>query len=206
MLREEILEILDLFNKFKIPEKDQKRIFREGIYFDFTYGEIDLENKNQLLSAYGVGILLKTCLENKIHINIKQLLKEPWKFPYEDLVKRIAELEKPSYIKVVDDIEEVMELFNKYKIPEYDQQRIIRNGIHFDFTYGDPDYNNINQTLDVYGVGTLLKTCSENKIRINIKQLLKEPWMFPDESLVKKVAEECRLNHIKIKKLGTNKD
>ena len=93
-----------------------------------------------------------------------------------------------------EEIQEALDLFDEFKIPEEDQRRLFEEGLHFDFTYGDPDYGNINQHLNVFGVAMLLKTCRENKIRINIKQLLKEPWMFPDESLVKKVAEECQLN------------
>ena len=50
MLKDEILEILDLLNKYNIPEESQRELFEEGLYFDFTYGDPDPTNKNQHLN------------------------------------------------------------------------------------------------------------------------------------------------------------
>ena len=36
MLKDEILEILDLLNKYNIPEETQRELFKKGLYFDFT--------------------------------------------------------------------------------------------------------------------------------------------------------------------------
>ena len=94
-------------------------------------------------------------------------------------------------------------LFDYYKIPEERQRDIFENGIHFDFTYGDPDPTHRNSHLNVFGVGILLKTCKENKIRISIKQLLNEPWMFKDEELIRDVANMQNGHHYtRIRKLG----
>ena len=90
MLKDEILEILDLLNKYNISEENQKKLFENGLYFDFTYGDPDPTNKNQHLNIFGIGILLKTCLENNIRINVNRLLDEPWMFQDEDLIKEVA--------------------------------------------------------------------------------------------------------------------
>ncbi len=100
MLKEELLEILELFNKYKISEEDQRKLFENGLYFDFTYGDPDPSNKNQRLNIFGIGMLLKTCYENNITINIKQLINEPYYFPYEDLVKQVAIAQRKSYTMV----------------------------------------------------------------------------------------------------------
>ena len=100
MLKDEILEILELFDKYKISEKDQRRLFENGIYFDFTYGDPDPSNKNQHLNIFGIGMLLKTLEENHIRININKLINEPYNFPYEALVKEVSIAQKNSYLKV----------------------------------------------------------------------------------------------------------
>lgn len=101
-----------------------------------------------------------------------------------------------------EEILEILEIFDKYKIPEESQRKLFEHGLHFDFTYGDPDPTNKNQTLTVFGVGILLKTCLENNIRINVKQLLDAPYMFQDEELIQEVAKEQNRHYRRIKRLG----
>jgi hypothetical protein len=101
-----------------------------------------------------------------------------------------------------DEIIEILDLLNKYNIPEESQRELFEKGLHFDFTYGDPDPSNKNQQLNIFGVGILLKTCLENNIRINVKKLLDEPWMFKDENLIKEVAMAQNRCKVKIKTLG----
>ena len=93
MLKDEILEILDLLDKYNIPEERQRSLFEKGIHFDFTYGDPDYGNPNPTLTIFGIGILLKTCLENNIRINIKTLLNEPWAFEDEDLIREVAKVQ-----------------------------------------------------------------------------------------------------------------
>ena len=79
MLKDEILEVLDLFEKFQISDEKQREIFKNGLYFDYAYG--DPSPKNQHLNFFGVGILLKTCLENNIEIDVNQLIDTPALLP-----------------------------------------------------------------------------------------------------------------------------
>ncbi len=101
-----------------------------------------------------------------------------------------------------DEILEVLELFEKYQIPEEQQRELFAHGLHFDFTYGDPDYNGRNQHLTVFGVGILLKTCLETKRRLNVKKLLKAPYMFQDENFIKEIADAQEPSHDTIRTLG----
>ena len=100
MLKDEILEILDLFDKYQISEDNQRKLFEKGLYFDFTYGDPDPTNKNQHLNIFGIGILLKTCLENNIRININKLLNEPYMFKDEDLIKEVAIAQNRHNVKI----------------------------------------------------------------------------------------------------------
>lgn len=100
MLREQVAEILDIFDKFGIPEDEQRRLFEHGLYFDFTYGDPDPNHINQHLTVFGVAILLKTCLDNNIRVNIHQLLNEPYMFRDEALVKQVAEAQHPRYRRI----------------------------------------------------------------------------------------------------------
>ncbi len=93
MLNDDLKEILHIFNKFDISEEDQRRIFSKGIYFDFTYGNPDPKHRNKKLDVFGVWILLKTCVDYNININLKTLLHEPWAFEEESLVRFASEMQ-----------------------------------------------------------------------------------------------------------------
>ena len=45
-------------------------------------------------------MLLKTCRENHIKININKLINEPYNFQYEGIVKEVAIAQNSSYSKV----------------------------------------------------------------------------------------------------------
>ena len=62
MLKDEILEILDLLDKYNIPEERQRSLFEKGIHFDFTYGDPDYGNPNPTLTIFGI-------VETLFHIN-----------------------------------------------------------------------------------------------------------------------------------------
>ena len=99
MLRDEIMEVLDLFDKYNISDENRRKLFSEGLYFDYTYGDPDPQGINQHLNFFGVGILLKTCLENDIKIDINQLLIQPYLFSDATLIKEIADAQNNQGIK-----------------------------------------------------------------------------------------------------------
>lgn len=100
MIRDEILEILDLLNKYNIPEEIQRTLFEKGLDFDFTYGDPDPCHRNQHLNIFGVGILLKTHLENNKRIDVEKLLREPWNFPDENLIREVAMVQNKSKLMI----------------------------------------------------------------------------------------------------------
>ena len=100
-----------------------------------------------------------------------------------------------------DEIEEILDLFDEYGISEIDQRSLFEKGLHFDFTYGDPDYGNPNPTLTVFGVGILLKTFKEHNMRVNIKKLLEQPYSFENEELVRAIAN-AQHSDTRIPRLG----
>jgi len=50
MIKDEILEILKIFDELQIPEEMQRELFKNGLKFDFTYGDSDTNNINQHLN------------------------------------------------------------------------------------------------------------------------------------------------------------
>lgn len=100
-----------------------------------------------------------------------------------------------------DEIEEILDLFDEYGISEIDQRSLFEKGLHFDFTYGDPDYGNPNPTLTIFGVGILLKTFKEHNMRIDIKKLLEQPYRFENEELVRAIAN-AQHSDTRIPRLG----
>ena len=123
MLRDEIREVLELFDEYKISEDDQRKLFEEGLFFNFTYGDPDYQNRNQRLNVFGVAILLKTCRENNIRLNVKRLLKEPYMFQSEDLICDIASIQDQQYKYVhTNDEVTIAKLLNNFEYNEDEKE------------------------------------------------------------------------------------
>ena len=90
MLRNELLETLDLFDQYNMTEENQRELFENGLDFNFTYGDPDPTDRNQHLTVFGVSALLKTCQEHNVEIDANALVREPYRFPNEALIKEIA--------------------------------------------------------------------------------------------------------------------
>ena len=111
MIKDEILEILKIFDELQISEEMQRELFKNGLKFDFTYGDPDTNNINQHLNIFGVGMLLKTILAGHTEYNVKKLLEQPYSFPDEKLIKEISKLQdgKRSKVKTLVKIEKLGE-------------------------------------------------------------------------------------------------
>ena len=89
-----------------------------------------------------------------------------------------------------EDILKVLDVYSKNKLSEKYQRFIFENGgVDFDFTYGDPDYNHQNRHLDVFQFAALLDLCSSMKLKVNASKIVREPWAFEPEHLVRDVAD-----------------
>ena len=99
MVKEEILEILELFDQYKITEENQRIIIEEGLHLNFTFGAPDPSHRNKTLNVFGVGLLLRICEEYHIRININTIIKDPWKLPeYEELINEVVTIQKYSNV------------------------------------------------------------------------------------------------------------
>ena len=95
MLKNEVLEMLDLFNQFEITAENQWEIINNGIDFDFTFGGIDWQNRNKKLGAFEIVSILKECKERNISLDVNDMINNPWLQCYErftDMARRKDEL------------------------------------------------------------------------------------------------------------------
>ncbi len=93
MVRDEIIEVLDLLDYYKVSEEDKRRVFGSGLYFDFTYGDPDPKRRNRQLNIFGVGMLLKTLKEERKNISVNRIINNPSGFYDEELIRQIYEIQ-----------------------------------------------------------------------------------------------------------------
>lgn len=72
-----------------------------------------------------------------------------------------------------EELIEALTIFDSYNIPEDRQRSIITNGVHFDFTWGDPDYKRRNRFYDVFEFANFLKICTNIGVELDANDLLK---------------------------------
>lgn len=101
-----------------------------------------------------------------------------------------------------NEINDALVIFNEFGITEDRQRNLFNNGIHFDFTYGDPDPFHRNKKLGVLEFATLLKTCKYYGISIDANEIVDHPYDSSYEELVKMVYDENNKYKIKVKKVG----
>lgn len=97
MLRDEILEALDIFDECGISEDDQRTLFKDGLYFNYTYGDPDYNHENRHLDALKVATLIKTLKAYKKKFEVNDMLYNSYKFCYGDLVREIADMDGSFY-------------------------------------------------------------------------------------------------------------
>lgn len=93
MLRDEVIEMLDIFDEYQIPEDNQRKIISNGVDFDFTYGDPDPHKRNKYLNAFQFAELLKTCKRMNIPLDVNHMLEKPYSLEYENLLNFINSIE-----------------------------------------------------------------------------------------------------------------
>ena len=93
MVRDEILEILDLLDNVGVSEENKRKIFSDGLFFDFTYGDPDPKHKNRHLNIFGIGMLIKTLKEERNRISINKIIDAPHTFYDDDLIRAISDIQ-----------------------------------------------------------------------------------------------------------------
>lgn len=78
-----------------------------------------------------------------------------------------------------------LDVYDSYGITEDEQRRILKKGIYFDFTYGDPDYQKRNVEMDYLEFAKFLNICKAMGIEIDINHLLNNLYDGKYENLIR---------------------
>ncbi len=90
MFRDEVIDALDTFDEFNIDEETQKKIFYNGLYLNYTYGDPDPKHKNTYLTFIQVGTLLRFLKNNNLDFNLENLLIFTHRFEYPEIAKMVV--------------------------------------------------------------------------------------------------------------------
>ena len=94
MVRDEIIEILDLLDESKVSEENQRKVFSNGLSFNYTYGDPDYRGINKHLNIFGIGMLIKTLKAERRRLSINKIINSPWEFDDHHLLEEIDEFQK----------------------------------------------------------------------------------------------------------------
>ena len=94
MLKEEVLGILNVFDQSGISEENQRRLFQEGIYFNFTYGDPDPYNRNKRMNIFEFADFLKSCQQLDISVDANELVSKPSDVNNEKIVETVTDVMK----------------------------------------------------------------------------------------------------------------
>ncbi len=89
-LIDEVFEALEIFEYYNIPEQEQRDLFNQTIYFDFTYGDPDPGKQNRYVGVLQFAKLLQICKEINLVIDVNDVLKRPWAFEHSELVHYVT--------------------------------------------------------------------------------------------------------------------
>lgn len=90
MFKDDVMEVLNIFQEFRISGATQRKIFNEGLYFNYTWGDPDPNHINKHLDFFQVATLLRYLKHNNMKFNLNGLLKHPYNFEYPEIVKMVA--------------------------------------------------------------------------------------------------------------------
>jgi len=88
-----------------------------------------------------------------------------------------------------DKVINALNVLERYGVNENKQYEVLTKGLYFDFTYGDPDYGNVNRKLDVFQVVELLMTMEKMGLKVDVNAFFYSPWSFEYPELVRLVAD-----------------
>jgi len=92
-LKEEMNEMLDIFDAYQIPEDVQKYVITEGIYFCFSYG-IDRSGIDRDFDCFKFARFLKFCKDNGVNLDANKIIKDSCNPKYQELVHLFDKLDK----------------------------------------------------------------------------------------------------------------
>ena len=86
--------------------------------------------------------------------------------------------------KLRNDINEALDILDSYQISDERQREIVTSGVHFNFTYGDPDYKDVNRRFDCFKFARMLKFCQDAGYDLDVQEMLRSPWNDHYQKLV----------------------
>ena len=75
--REEMVEMLDIFDYYGITEKKQRKVVTEGVDFNYTWGDIDYNHENKQYDCFKFARFLVFCKNNGYNLNANRFLDCP---------------------------------------------------------------------------------------------------------------------------------
>ena len=94
-LKNEINEMLEIFNIYEIPVETQRYIITHGVYFDFAYGP-DRSGINRNFDCFKFSRFLKFCINSNFKLNANEMIRKPWDSEYMDLIHLFDKMDKLS--------------------------------------------------------------------------------------------------------------
>lgn len=88
-----------------------------------------------------------------------------------------------------DEVVNVLNVLNKHGLSEDEQRNLLINGLDFDFTYGDYDFDGINRHLNFLQVGELIEYLDNAGIEYNVNELIHQPHNFKYPKIVRAIAD-----------------
>ena len=76
------------------------------------------------------------------------------------------------------ELNEMLKLFDYFDISEEQQRDIISNGVDFNYTWGDIDYDHRNRKFDCFKFTRFLKYCKESGVPFDMDNYLAEKFVF----------------------------
>ena len=95
MLKEELIEALEILERNGVSEQKQRDILLNGINFDYTWGDPDPQRLNRKLNFFQVAELYKTL--NNLDCDVNDITADE----YGEVVRAIADKEKNGTPKIV---------------------------------------------------------------------------------------------------------
>jgi hypothetical protein len=97
-LKEELIEMAEIFDYYNIPEDEQRNIITSGLYFEFNYHD------TKRLDCFSAAELLKLCKNIDPEFDANQMIKDLRNRrddKYESLVKFYSDLKTKNKTKTL---------------------------------------------------------------------------------------------------------
>ena len=88
-----------------------------------------------------------------------------------------------------DDVNKIFDSLSRHHVSDEKQKELLLNGLYFDYTYGDPDYNRENRKLNFFEIGRLIDYLEGIGIPFDINEIINTPYTFRYPELVRMIAD-----------------